>query len=104
MDVNLNGFCEVQKAVWEKYTALIKDAPCKKCEQKKLKVVSKWRCECENCGTKYTIKKPKNFPKNMNDKRNWKATCDECGGTMDFYENQSSMAYICKKCGGVLEV
>lgn len=38
--------------------------------------------------------------KDMNDSRNWKATCGECGGTMDYY----NLRYCCRKCGGVLEV
>ena len=102
--VNLSGFCLVQKEVWTNYVTKVRDLPCKKCSAKSLKMVSKWRCICIECDTKHTIKKPKGFPKNMDDKRNWKATCDECGGTMDYYENSHSMAYICNRCNNILEV
>jgi|GEM_PF-5535814 len=102
--VNLSGFCEVQKIVWEKYTKQITDCICTECEEKKLRIIQKWKCVCDGCGTKFTIKKPKNFPKNMDDRRNWKSTCGECGGKMDYHENRSGGAYICRKCSNILEV
>ena len=104
MGVNLDGFCDIQKDIWEKYTSSIKEAKCKKCKQISLVMTSKWKCICTNCNTKHTVRKPKNFPKNMNDKRNWKATCCECNGVMDYYENRSGGAYICRKCSNILEV
>lgn len=103
-NINLSSFDEVQKEVWEKFTSKISECDCKKCGEKKLKMISKWKAICEECNTKFTIKKPKGFPRNMNDKRNWKATCCECGGIMDFYENKSGMAYLCRKCSNILEV
>lgn len=102
--VELTGFCEVQKMVWENYTKGISNLSCKKCGEKQLQMTHKWRCQCQNCQTKHTIKKPKHFPKNMDDKRNWKSTCDECSGKMDYYENRSGGAYICRKCSNILEV
>lgn len=42
----------------------------------------------------------KKYELNMDNKRNWKARCDECNGVMDYY----NLAYICRKCGNVLEV
>jgi hypothetical protein len=102
--VNLSGFCEIQKEIWERYTSRITECECKSCNNKTLKMTSKWRCICETCNTSHTIKKPKNFPKNMNDKRNWKATCEECGGTMDYNESGFRLFYLCRKCGNVLEV
>lgn len=104
MKVNLNGFCDTQKMVWEKYVAQLTESSCQKCDEKALEMTSKWKATCSNCETRYSIKKPKNFPKNMNNKRNWKASCDECGGKMDFYDNGHRMAYICNKCNNVLEV
>jgi len=103
--VSLKGFCFIQEEVWKnKIKPVIeKDGKCLKCGNH-LKMISKWKAACVECNTKHTIKKPKNFPKNMDDKRNWKATCDECSGTMDFYDSGTRMAYICKKCGNVLEV
>lgn len=103
-EVNLSGFCLVQQEVWTNYVSGVSDLQCKECSKKSLKMVSKWRCVCTECDTKHTIKKPKNFPKNMDDKRNWKSKCSECGGVMDFYENSMSMAYVCRKCSSVLEV
>lgn len=104
-DINfLSGFCEVQIEYWKRYTAAILNLECKHCHDKKLKMISKWHCVCESCNTRHTIKKPKGFPKNMDNKRNWKSTCCECGGVMDYYEAGYNMAYICKKCGNVLEV
>jgi len=38
--------------------------------------------------------------KDMNDSRNWKATCSECGGIMDYF----NLRYGCRKCGNILEV
>jgi RNase P subunit RPR2 len=102
--VNLSGFCEVQKDVWERYTAQIKDAECKKCQKKELIMVSKWRADCKDCKTTHTIKKPKSFPKNMDDTNNWGATCDECGGKMKFHKGGSFGAYICGRCSNVMEV
>lgn len=54
--------------------------------------------KCEHCGDTYKIKH-KNIP-DMTDSNNWKATCDECGGIMDYY----NLKYCCKKCGNILEV
>ncbi len=34
------------------------------------------------------------------DESKWKATCDECGGIMDYW----SLKYCCRKCGNVMEV
>ena len=100
----LNGFCEVQKIVWEEIKLKIEsEAKCLKCNSS-LKMTTKWLAECIECKTKHTIKKPKSFPKNMDDKRNWKSTCCECGGKMDYYENRSGGAYICRKCNNCLEV
>ena len=36
----------------------------------------------------------------MNDSNNWKATCSECGGIMDYF----NLRYGCRKCGHVMEV
>lgn len=102
--INLSGFCEVQKIFWENYTKTITGCICTECGEKKIRITQKWRCVCDECGAEYTIKKPKNFPKNMDDKRNWKSTCCECGGKMDYYENRSGGAYLCRKCGNSLEV
>ena len=38
--------------------------------------------------------------KDMTNSANWKATCTECGGIMDYY----NLRYCCRKCGGILEV
>lgn len=104
MNINLDGFCEVQKIVWEQFKKRVEEnCKCLKCGSS-LKMTSKFRAECIECHQKHTIKKPKNFPKNMDDKRNWKSTCCECGGTMDYYENRSGGAYICRKCSNILEV
>ena len=102
--ISLTGFCEVQKEVWQKFKKAVEEKlKCDKCNSN-LQMTAKFKAECTNCKTKYSIKKPKNFPKNMDNKRNWKATCDECGGKMDYYENRSGGAYICRKCNNCLEV
>jgi hypothetical protein len=44
----------------------------------------------------------KSKKKDMKDPKNWKATCSECGDTMDFTE--STFTYHCSKCGNRLEV
>lgn len=36
----------------------------------------------------------------MNNPNNWKATCDECGGIMDYF----NLRYGCRDCGNLLEV
>lgn len=38
--------------------------------------------------------------KDMMNSRNWKATCSECSGTMDYF----NLKYCCRKCGNILEV
>ena len=104
MAINLDGFCFIQEEVWLKIKEEVeKNGKCLKCSDSLL-MKSKWRAKCISCGTIHGIKKPKSFPKNMNDKSNWKATCDECSGTMDYYENSNGGAYICGKCNNILEV
>ncbi len=103
-NINFSGFDELQKEVWKKYVSQLENCECKECNKKTLKMISKWKAMCSSCNTKHTIKKPSSFPKNMNDKRNWKATCDECGGIMDYYESGYRLAYLCRVCSNVLEV
>jgi len=38
--------------------------------------------------------------KDMSNPNNWKATCSECGGVMDYF----NFRYGCRKCGNILEV
>lgn len=38
--------------------------------------------------------------KDMSDPKNWRSTCIECGGVMDYY----NLRYCCRKCGHILEV
>ena len=102
--VNLSGFCDIQKEVWEKFRKAVEEKlTCDKCNSK-LQMTAKFMAQCVECKTRYKIKKPKFFPKNMDDTRNWKATCCECSGTMDYFKNRSCGAYICRKCSNVLEV
>lgn len=103
-DVNLKGFDIAQIEYWKAIKAKVEGGiGCKSCNGK-LKMISKWRAECVECGSGHTIGKPNNFPKNMSNPKNWKATCQECGGKMDFHQGGEFGAYICRKCGGVLEV
>lgn len=62
--VNLDGFCEVQKNLWDKCIRekVESDLRCVKCDSNLL-MSSKWRASCVECGTKHQLKKPKNFPK-----------------------------------------
>jgi hypothetical protein len=71
---------------------------CPKCN-KVLKKVKGRRMvyECSEHGMfRVTIKRQKDY----SNPKNWKASCTECGGTMDYWH----FKYCCRKCGYVLEV
>jgi len=92
--------CFVQGEMWRSLAKRIEKNECPRCKKTEVRVVSKWRARCKACDSDFRIKRPSNFPKNMNDTRNWKAKCDECGGVMDYY----NFKYGCRKCGHILEV
>ena len=58
----------------------------------------KVRCK-GNCKSEFKFRKQERVT-DMNDSSTWKATCDECGGIMDY----GHFSYHCGKCGNVLEV
>ena len=53
--------------------------------------------QCEDHGY-FRLTVPRS--KAMCDSKNWKATCIQCKGTMDYY----NFKYCCRKCGHILEV
>lgn len=65
-----------------------------------------WLIECAECKALFKVKN--NYPllrigakdPKLQDSSNWKATCSECGGVMDYY----NLRYGCRKCGHILEV
>ncbi len=78
----------------------VKESGCPKCKGEIEPVKGRtFRCK-KSCGN--FILNPKIIKKFKDsfDSRNWKATCDECGGTMDYY----NFKYCCRKCGNILEV
>jgi tRNA splicing ligase len=105
MEIDLKGFCSIQKQYWYKLKEMIEaDFKCLKCKGR-LKMISKWCAVCTACKEKHTIKKPKSFPHNSFDKSKWKRECVECGGVMDYHENSfGGGAYICNKCNSIFEV
>lgn len=56
--------------------------------------------QCFEHGMFRIKRKQKQRVKDMTDSNNWKATCHECGGIMDYY----NLRYGCRKCGAILEV
>ena len=58
------------------------------------------RYKCEEHGLFRIRPKRKKKLFDPDDQSTWKATCSECGGTMDYY----NLRYCCRKCGGILEV
>lgn len=73
-----------------------KGCPDCKCE---LKYIGYNKFQCKKCNKKFRVKKEKKEV-DPNDSNTWKATCDECGGIMNYY----NFSYYCNKCGNVLEV
>ena len=57
------------------------------------------KVRCKKCKETFKFKKQERVT-DMNDSNTWKATCDECGGIMNYY----NFSYYCNKCGNVLEV
>ncbi len=81
------------------------DLLCPQCSEPMRTLRSKMfsRSEVFNCpkhGDFRLIKRRKRRVPDMDDSRNWKATCSECGGIMDYF----NLRYGCRKCGNILEV
>lgn len=100
----LKGFSDIQKDYWKAFTRTIGECSCKNCGAKKLTMTSKWKCTCSECSSEFDVKKPAKFPKNRSNQANWCATCCECGASMKFHRGGEFGAYICNKCGNILEV
>lgn len=78
---------------------IIKNQCCLKCKSE-IKQIWRWKFQCVKCDSKFAVKPERNLFVDMSDSRNWKSTCVECGGIMDYY----NLRYMCRKCGSVLEV
>lgn len=78
-----------------------KEVKCPTCLKAMTKIPNKrLRYECKEHGQFRIVRRRRAKPKDMNDSNNWKATCGECGGIMDYF----NLRYCCRKCGGILEV
>lgn len=69
---------------------------CPKCGKELEKV--KGRYLIFSCTEHGKFKKKRN--RDYLNPKNWRARCDECGGTMDYH----NLRYCCRKCGHILEV
>lgn len=77
-----------------------KERLCPKCDKPLVKIDVPNRRMIFECSEHGKFRVVFRRPKDMSDSRNWKARCDECGGTMDYY----NLKYCCRKCGNILEV
>ena len=78
----------------------VKKQGCPKCKGEIESVKGRrFRCK-KSCGE--FILNPKIIKKvrDSYDSKNWKSTCEECGGIMDYH----NFMYGCRKCGHVLRV
>ena len=85
---------------FERYKKIALEKGCPKCKGKvEYRGYNRFVC-IGICGGNFKL--PSNIyrPKDMSDSRNWSATCEECGGKMDYY----NLRYCCRKCGHILEV
>lgn len=71
---------------------------CPNCECE-LEYIGHNKFQCKKCDQKFRVKIEKKIA-DPNNSNTWTATCDECGGTMNYY----NLKYYCCKCGSVLEV
>lgn len=91
-------FCETQKEYYDSWFKKVLKLKCK-CGKMALKKIGIWKVQCKLCNKKYGLEIPVVL-KDMTNSCNWKATCGECGGIMDYY----NFKYCCSKCGHILEV
>lgn len=95
-----SDFTEPQKDWYDNLFKQVLELPCEKCGKKTLEKVSLWVVQCTSCKQLYGVYRPKILKKGLANSNNWKATCEECGGIMDYY----NLKYCCRKCGHILEV
>ena len=92
-------FNQLQKEQYDTMFSQVLDFPCKECGAKYQKI-GLWKVKCGECEKKFVITKPRYLKIGQANSANWKATCDECGGKMSYF----NFRYGCDKCGNVLEV
>lgn len=73
---------------------------CPKCSLELVKVPIPHKRNIFGCKNGHLFRLHIKKKKDMTDSRNWKKTCNECGGIMDYY----NFKYGCRKCSNVLYV